>query len=320
MKAFFIMTIPGFLQLVVLLSLSYVGSAVSAPEVKLERATEQAVREQKHKAGHGGNSRPNLIEIAGRLSLRHIALSAAAPQSNEERATEMETQEVEKVATAFMKRLQETRDLASLKDLYVDDFIKRKIEFDKVKRSSLDPLHNYFGSGFSVNPALLTQGNHHDWRRLYVASVNLKYFLVLSIASGPNAPKDLEIKKVFPPKVLALFEASPAYGKHEIGTLEELRSVINILERASAMMRELFLRNPPEQMPEYKKNMQSWHSSDQEPRIMRLSVEVATEEQFGFPKGTRFFKVLTKPWFFEIRLVKTNAGMKILSARVYPFN
>lgn len=49
-------------------------------------------------------------------------------------------------------------------------------------------------------------------------------------------------------------------------------------------------------------------------------VYVATESRLGLPAGTRFFSRLTSDSLFELSLAKTDKGMKIVWAQVYPFN
>lgn len=44
------------------------------------------------------------------------------------------------------------------------------------------------------------------------------------------------------------------------------------------------------------------------------------EARLGFPKGTRFFHWITGDSLFELWIVKSENGMKIVWAQVYPFN
>ena len=46
--------------------------------------------------------------------------------------TEQEAREARKVAAAFMSRMQATRDIASVKDMYVTDFVKRRLEIEPI--------------------------------------------------------------------------------------------------------------------------------------------------------------------------------------------
>jgi hypothetical protein len=40
----------------------------------------------------------------------------------------------------------------------------------------------------------------------------------------------------------------------------------------------------------------------------------------GFPEGTRFFRLRTTPEFFDLTLVRTDGGMKLVWAKVYLFD
>ena len=39
----------------------------------------------------------------------------------------------------------------------------------------------------------------------------------------------------------------------------------------------------------------------------------------GFPEGTRFFRLRTSPEIFDLTLVSTGEGMKIVWAKIYVF-
>src|SRR5436305_947805 len=103
-------------------------------------------------------------------------VSFALPQTRAEQATVEEVEEARKVVAEFMRRMQQTRDLATLKDLYINDFISRNL---KSYGSSLPDV----GSSPSFSRDLATQLSHSDWERYYFAQVNLRYFMVLYLAS-----------------------------------------------------------------------------------------------------------------------------------------
>ena len=98
-------------------------------------------------------------------------------------------------------------------------------------------------------------------------------------------------------------------------TIEEFHALIAVLEKATAAMRERFKKKPPEQSTCYRDNLASEPQEDSKPRL-----EVYDKEMFGYPPGTHFFRALTKPPLFDLLLVKTERGVRIAFARVYPFN
>lgn len=259
-------------------------------------------------------------------NLGHTAKPVNTSQIKAERATEQEAREAREVAAEFMRRLQETRDIAALKDLYVGDFVRRSMKSDRAS------LHG-FGTSLGFNPDLRMQASRDDWERLYAATVNLRYFMVLHLASSDLKPDDeITAEKAFPPGALALLDASPFFvgdygrgnragAKYKIETLQEMREVIVTLEQAGAVMRDLFLKSPPELTERYKENMSAWSPTAQSQKeLSRPPVDTSTEEWFGLPRGTRFFHVMTRPPLFEMRMAKTDGGMKIVWAHVYPFN
>jgi hypothetical protein len=128
-----------------------------------------------------------------------------------------------------------------------------------------------------------------------------------------------------PPEVYAIFDTSPFLvwdyrkdapsAKREVETVGEFHSLIAVLEKATAAMRERFTKDSPEESTCYRDNIASEPQADSKPYP-----EVYDKEMFGFPPGTQFFRTLTNPPLFELVLVKTEHGVKIAFARVYPFN
>ena len=73
------------------------------------------------------------------LVLILFAALGGAVNSNQEivveRATEEEARQVQEVANAFEKRIRETRDAVSLRDLFISDFMRLQMEHENVSRS-----------------------------------------------------------------------------------------------------------------------------------------------------------------------------------------
>ncbi len=248
------------------------------------------------------------------------AVPAAASQIVVEESTEQEAREAREVAAAFIKRMQETRDVAALKDPYVDDFLS---DFLRLRLESEQFSLRAFGSSLFLRTDLKAEVDQREWERFYAAQVNLNYFMALYyLATGRNIfTHEPTMSEVYPPEVVALLNAnhfligkSPD-KKYKIETLEELRGVITTLERATVLMRERFVKHPPEEAERYRENVRAWMAKEPEE-----AVYIQTGGRTGFPNDTRFFRLRTSPEIFDLTLVRTGGGMKIVWAKVYLFD
>lgn len=263
-------------------------------------------------------------------SLSLILLVTFPQELHVERPTEEETRQAQEVADKFERVMRETRDAVALQDLFLSDFMRRQIEQEKMPGG---PLVSIPSLPLTISSDLIAHVSQNEWERLYVAQLNFRYYFVLLIASRlkpgeiENSKEDFR-QKLFPADVLTLLQADPflrqQYGsdndqmKSNIETIQELRSLISTLERATLILRGRFLKNPPERTDIYQENLR--HASVNATRSIQPDVSSAPESMLGFPKGTRFFHRLTADSLFELWLVKTDRGMKIAWARVYPFN
>ena len=140
------------------------------------------------------------------------------------------------------------------------------------------------------------------------------------------------MRKLFPAEVFKLLQTDPfltgEYGigaehkKYKIETLEEFESLTTTLEQATLILRQRFLKDPPEHTSTYRENLRQ-AANEQKATTNRLiwpHVYGTEEGRLGFPKGTRFFHRITADSLFELWLVKSDKGMKIVWAQVYPFN
>lgn len=251
-----------------------------------------------------------LVLLAGHT---HTA-PAAASQITVEQPTEPEAREAREVAAEFIKRMQETRDVAALKDLYVDDFLRPE--------SGLPSL-SVFGSSISQRTDVWAGVERREWERLYAAQLNLRYYMALYyLANGRNIlTHEPTMSEVCPPEVVALLDANPLLAvkspdrKYKIETPEELRSVLTTLERATVLMRDRFGKHSPEEAERYRENVRAWMAKEPEEPVY-----IQTGERRGFPDDTRFFRLRTSPEIFDLTLVRTGGGMKIVWAKVYVFN
>ena len=237
-----------------------------------------------------------------------------------ERATEEEARQVQELSDTFQRQMKETRDVASLKHLFRDDFVRLQIQAEKDKPPGQSHLL-IPSTPISIETDLTTQVRQRDWERFYAAHLNFRYYFVLLIASRAkhsdlkNGKNEL-MRKLFPAEVLKLLQADPflrgEYGigaghkKYKIETLEEFESLTTTLEQTTLTLRRGFLKDLPEQTTDN--------------RLIWPHVSGTEEGRLGFPKGTRFFHRITADSLFELWLVKSDNGMKIVWAQVYPFN
>lgn len=253
-----------------------------------------------------------------------------------ERATEEEARQVQEVSDAFERRMRETRDVGSLKDLFLNDFMRLQIAAEKTS-SPDQPVSLIPSIPLSLQSDLATQVSQRDWERFYAARLNLRYYFVLLLVSRAKTsdlknPKASLMRQLYPVEVLTLLQADPfvkgEYGlehdhnRHEIETLEEFLSLITTLDQAALMLRQRFVKHPPEQTRIYQENLRR-ATNEQKTRHTGLiwpHVYGTDESRLGFPKGTRFFHRITADSLFELWFVKTDNAIKIVWAQVYPFN
>ena len=246
-----------------------------------------------------------------------------------ERATDEEARQVQELSDTFRRQMKETRDVASLKHLFLDDFVRRQIQAEKDQSLLLIP-----STPISIETELTTQIRQRDWERFYAAHLNFRYYFVLLIASRLK-PTDFKKddqefrRKLFPAEVLKLLQANPflageydieaAQKKYKIEALEEFESLTSTLEQATLILRRRFIKNPPEHTRIYRENLRR-AGNEGKTTNNRPQVYGTEESRLGFPRGTRFFHLITGDSLFELSLVKSDNGMKIVWAQVYPFN
>ena len=248
-----------------------------------------------------------------------------------QRATEEEARQVQELSDTFQRQMKETRDVASLKHLFIDDFVRLQVQAEKRP----DQSHLLIPSTpISIETDLTRQIRERDWERFYAAQLNFRYYFVLLIASRAR-PTDLSngnpefMRKLFPAEVFKLLQVDPflagEYGinaapkKYKIETLEEFESLTSTLERVTLILRQRFLKDPPEHTSVYRENLRR-AANEQKTTANQPQVYGTEEARLGFPKGTRFFHRITADSLFELWLVKSDKGMKVVWAQVYPFN
>ena len=259
----------------------------------------------------------------------------AAQEITLERPTEEETKQVQEIADVFERRMRETRDVAMLNDLFINDYVRLQMDEQKASRAR-QPLELIPSIPLSMKAELASQVAQRHWQRFHTTHFNLTYYFILLVASRFEAESDLGkaqdelTQKIFPVEVLKVLRTDPLlrghYGvqadkaRYTIETVDELQSLINTFEQVTAILRQNFARNPPESTPIYQKNMRVEAAKNAVRKRSIPDVYGTRETRLGFPVGTRFFHTITADSLFELWLVKTDRGIKITRASVYPFN
>jgi hypothetical protein len=256
------------------------------------------------------------------LAVGSAARAASPLRADQQEVTEAENREAREVVIQFTKRFAETRDLTNaVNELYFSDFIER------YKKSQAEDAGSprgsksgdrYFAPGLDYNTRLLKEAGPEDWRRFYIAANN--FLLVGLVAFMKQARDDAEAANVkpadvYPPSVIEMLDKNPNLSNfivrksqpRPVGTLGEMRSATNTLERAVAIMRQAQPGKP------FSADDKDWVEAMKlmrEDKFFKPDVEVTDEEYFGFPKGTRILTVKT-PLGLRLMLARDNNRLKI---------
>lgn len=277
------------------------------------------------------------IQQLFKIALLIVAMnSMAASQTDTKSTLDQDKREAREVAAIFLRRMTATRDVRSLKDLFLAGYVKRRVEAqrDWLSRLSQDaPFVLIESIPVWLETDLLPVISDHDWERFYIAKFNLRYLWLLTLASKFNASEldkqsNVSEMDIYPPVVSALLRSNrflagdhtgevPGDGRHMVSTLKEFLDLVATLEQASTILRNDFLKNPPEETRLYKENLRLAPEGEGGRRQNDLAGVAVSE--LDSPKEIRF-RLLTKPEFFELSLVKTDSGVKIVWVEVYPYN
>lgn len=167
------------------------------------------------------------------ISIHSLLLFPSPIARAQDRPTEAEVKQAREVADLFMKKLEETGDFSSVIDeLYAGDFIERYLRQRALEAEESDsPSDIMFAPGLSYKPELLKQATVDDWRRLYIATNNLFYHVVVigmnRVANdylNGREPADEIFDDLIPSTVITLFNNHPIL-KDVIDKDEEPQSV-----------------------------------------------------------------------------------------------
>jgi hypothetical protein len=250
--------------------------------------------------------------------------------------TAEEEQEVLEVAGRFVRRMEETYDLAPLiGEMFVSDYAER------LRREAInEPL-------FFVKKGVAEQAGREDLLRYQVALNNCLYVVGLLVAaygaSHPAADDEGEDEedfiKALPPDVLDLFKNDPVLASlfeeeqkdrarenqsaeqasksdsdddEPVRSVEQLRSFTSTLERASALARKhleaspsgisMLARHEGASEEENREAERDWTR----PRAWTLG-----RESYGYPEGTRI--LCANVLIYHMDLIRVDGKMKVLA-------
>ncbi len=157
---------------------------------------------------------PRGLRIATTIIIIHSLLFF--PSSVSRAQTQAEAKQAKEAADLFMKLLEETGDFSYVIDeMYAGDFIERFLQEairDGEESNSSSDIE--FAFGITYKRDLLRQATIEDWRRLYIATNNFVYHIIVinlnKSAEDILNDREPDDENLIPPKVIALFNNQPA--------------------------------------------------------------------------------------------------------------
>ena len=269
------------------------------------------------------------VVLACALALTFFSPRVAAAQDTDERVTKEEEAEAREVASAFFERLFETHDFAAVVgELYVSDYMPRHFRSRlAVNERAADSTFMLDGvPSLSFDSRLAAHADDEHWPRLFVAANNFMHYGFVSMFSrkdmeemgDPEKIADADMLAAFPPEAVEVLGANPSLANFirkkgddvDVLTLEELRAVTEGMEKAERLTRAGF----DERVPATEKLERNLAMLRALPAREDVSL-VADAEAFGYPEGTRLFRVFA-PVCYNLILVREGERLKIVWAFV----
>jgi hypothetical protein len=189
------------------------------------------------------------------------------------------------------------------------------------------PARSFFDKGINPNDSVdfvdkdvARKVGSHELGRFYIVLWNLAYLSELYVFSRflveKTAVRDLLPQQQYPDHVVRFLERNPTIKKwwktvvdseKQITTVVQFYSILNTYQRATALMRAYFKRQPPERTAIYKQNLTYLRAF-----LNEISVDTCETEQdcAGLPLGTR--TITTNLPVLQLYLVKLNGRLQVL--------
>ncbi|HVF42850.1 MAG TPA: hypothetical protein VM936_07565 [Pyrinomonadaceae bacterium] len=269
------------------------------------------------------------VVLACTLMLTCVSTRAFAAQGARGRVTGEEKAEAREVAAAFMNRFFETHDFAAVVDeLYVPDYMPRYVRSRAAaEERAADSTFMLEGiPSLSFGRRLAAHADDELWPRLFVAANNFMHYGLASVLSrrtleemsDPEKMEQADMLAAYPPEALKVLDANPALANFndkvgeqaDVRTLAELRAVTEGMEKAERLTRAGFAARVPA-TETLERNLAVLKAM---PAVSEVTLAAGAEE-FGYPEGTRLFKVFAPP-VYDLLLVREGGRMKIVWAFV----
>jgi hypothetical protein len=280
------------------------------------------------------------LRIATTLIIIQSLLLFPAPVSRaQDHPTEAEIKQAQEATNRVLKLLEETGDFSRVIDeMYAEDFTERYLREQTrlVEKEHSSIFTIMFAFDIECQRSLLKQATIEDWRRLYIATNNLLYhIIVISLNEHANdLLNDREqiadlFENLFPPKVIELFnnhpvlkgvfptgaDADPSEPK-PIETPEDMRSVTETLRKGLQLLFKEQGNHSPRLTGEAKKAIEIIRQRQNE--VAGTRIEISDKEYFGLPPGARQLDAPT-PLLFGVTLAEINGKQKIVWAQFFRF-
>jgi hypothetical protein len=261
------------------------------------------------------------------LLMNVLASRTHAAQTPKGSLTKAEETEARAVAAGFADRLFETHDFgAVVREFYVEDYMPRYLRSQYEARRGSDSSFMLEGvPSLSFNRRLAARAEDENWPRLFVAAGNMIHYgfaRLLSLKSleelsDPEKLKEEEMFGAYPPEAVKILDANPALANFlkkkgapvEVKTPEELRAAAEGMEEAARLTRASLGKRVRESAT-LKRNIAMLKTASE-----RMGVSLIDDaEAFGYPKGTRRFKVFAVS--YDLILVKEDGRLKVIRATV----
>lgn len=262
------------------------------------------------------------------LSLLIIISSAVSVRAQSEQLTPEEQKAVQTIRDRFNERIDKEGWIEPLiSEMFVTDLGTR---YAKEKKADLAagptiPLT----PGIDVKREVLDAGTEEEWRHALTATFNFMHVISLPMlnssvraaTSGKPFDPDVEgdLNKILSKPVLDIFAKDPVLKNYfekqgtgtPIATVEDLRRVADILDKARAMVSANLPPADRKLSPEATEAMKGMIND----KDFGPWVTVAGRESYGFPKGTRFITFFANP-MEALMITKVGGEYKIVSAQI----
>jgi hypothetical protein len=243
------------------------------------------------------------------------AIEARLIRAPEGEISASEAQEAREIAQRLLAEIQRTRDL---RPLY-------RAAFKDDKDSQQPLVHDI--AALQVSTKARQEASFDDLERFFLSIANFDYVAQLYAFShypaGQIDLNNMQIDQAFPPHLHAMvlenatlsnwFNAKKREDRKKIAGVKDLEGVSDTQHRASAMMREYFSKNPPEQTELYQQNLALVKDRLMKPCAITQYIDNPN------PEGTRYIKISVPVLVLFLGSKDGHLKLSMIAASVEPF-